>query len=141
MHPPGHSKSNDHSSHGQDKTLDEPSDVASQERQSDYDVDEEYDNDYADNYFDNGENDDLDDTGGGIGGDDHGGGMFRCHHMYNIIAKSDHVTGTMKVAITTDSRVQYSTLPFTHFRTPLRSKIANKIYSYKRYKQRKAVNA
>lgn len=42
--------------------------------ESDYDVDEEYDNDYAENYFDNGEGDDLDDLGGGGGGDDGGGG-------------------------------------------------------------------
>lgn len=42
---------------------------------SDYDVDEEYDNDYAENYFDNGEGDDNDDLGGG-GGDDGGGGEF-----------------------------------------------------------------
>lgn len=41
---------------------------------SDYDVDEEYDNDYAENYFDNGEGDDMDDLGGGGGGDDGGGG-------------------------------------------------------------------
>ncbi|KAJ6612686.1 DNA-directed RNA polymerase III, subunit Rpc31 [Mycena sp. CBHHK59/15] len=41
---------------------------------SDYDVDEEYDNDYAENYFDNGEADDNDDLGGGGGGGDDGGG-------------------------------------------------------------------
>lgn len=49
------------------------SDPGSQEP-SDYDVDEEYDNDYAENYFDNGEGDDLDDLdgrGGGGGGDDY----------------------------------------------------------------------
>ena len=36
---------------------------------SDYDVEEEYDNDYADNYFDNGEGDDADDLGGHAGED------------------------------------------------------------------------
>ena len=42
------------------------SDAGSQVAESDYDVDEEYDNasDYADNYFDNGEGDDVDDLGG-----------------------------------------------------------------------------
>ena len=49
------------------------SDAGSQPPESDYDVDEEYDNDYAENYFDNGEEDDLDDLGGGGGGDDGGG--------------------------------------------------------------------
>ena len=56
----------------QEKSSDEHSDVNSQTPGSDYDVEEEYDNDYAENYFDNGENDDLDDLGGG-GGDDAGG--------------------------------------------------------------------
>lgn len=51
----------------------EGSDTAnSQGAGSDYDVDEEYDNDYAENYFDNGEGDDADDLGDGGGGD--GGG-------------------------------------------------------------------
>ncbi|KAI0338024.1 hypothetical protein BDW22DRAFT_1338753 [Trametopsis cervina] len=53
----------------------EKSDVGSQPADSDYDVDEEYDNDYAENYFDNGENDDNDDLGGGAG--DEGGGGKR----------------------------------------------------------------
>ncbi|KAI0035813.1 DNA-directed RNA polymerase III, subunit Rpc31 [Vararia minispora EC-137] len=47
--------------------------AGSQPEEEDYDVDEEYDNDYAENYFDNGEGDDLDDLGGGGGGDDGGG--------------------------------------------------------------------
>ncbi len=55
----------------QDKS--EASDAGSQVAEEDYDVDEEYDNDYADNYFDNGEGDDFDDLGGG-GGDPSGGG-------------------------------------------------------------------
>lgn len=42
--------------------------------EEDYDVDEEYDNDYAENYFDNGEGDDLDGLGDGGGGEDGGGG-------------------------------------------------------------------
>ena len=40
------------------------SDAGSQAAELDYDVDEEYDNDYADNYFANGEGDDVDDLGG-----------------------------------------------------------------------------
>ena len=52
----------------------EVSEAGSQVAEEDYDVDEEYDNDYADNYFDNGEGDDLDDLGGGGGGDPSGGG-------------------------------------------------------------------
>jgi DNA-directed RNA polymerase III subunit RPC7 len=58
-----------------------PSDASaagSQAPESDYDVDEEYDNDYAENYFDNGENDDNDDLGGGGGGGDEGGGGLSC---------------------------------------------------------------
>lgn len=47
--------------------------MGSQAAESDYDVDEEYDNDYAENYFDNGEGDDIDDLGAG-GGEDGGGG-------------------------------------------------------------------
>jgi hypothetical protein len=50
------------------------SDVGSQPDQEDYDVDEEYDNDYAENYFDGGEGDDGDDLGGGAGGGEDGGG-------------------------------------------------------------------
>ncbi|PFH48706.1 hypothetical protein AMATHDRAFT_111401, partial [Amanita thiersii Skay4041] len=50
------------------------SNVSSEGQQSDYDVEEEYDNDYAANYFDNGEGDDLDNLGDGVGGDDGGGG-------------------------------------------------------------------
>lgn len=57
------------------KSTDERSDVGSQAVESDYDVDEEYDNDYAENYFDNGEGDDMDDLGGG-GGEDGGGGTY-----------------------------------------------------------------
>lgn len=67
----------------QEKSGEERSDAGSQAAESDYDVEEEYDNDYAENYFDNGEGDDLDDLGGGGGGDDGGGGemlyfFFRC---------------------------------------------------------------
>lgn len=58
----------------QEKSGEERSDAGSQAAESDYDVEEEYDNDYADNYFDNGEGDDIDDIGGGGGGDDGGGG-------------------------------------------------------------------
>ncbi|KAJ7078080.1 DNA-directed RNA polymerase III, subunit Rpc31 [Mycena epipterygia] len=56
------------------ETPSDASDAGSQAPESDYDVDEEYDNDYAENYFDNGENDDNDDLGGGGGGGDEGGG-------------------------------------------------------------------
>lgn len=59
----------------QEKSSEERSDIGSQADGSDYDVEEEYDNDYAENYFDNGEGDDVDDLGGG-GGDDGGGGML-----------------------------------------------------------------
>ncbi|KAI0728507.1 DNA-directed RNA polymerase III, subunit Rpc31 [Fomitopsis betulina] len=57
-----------------EKEDDEHSDVGSQAVEEDYDVDEEYDNDYAENYFDNGEGDDLDGLGDGGGGEDGGGG-------------------------------------------------------------------
>ncbi|KAG6918375.1 hypothetical protein DXG01_015027 [Tephrocybe rancida] len=57
----------------EEKSGDDRSEVGSNAAESDYDVDEEYDNDYAENYFDNGENDDMDDLGGG-GGDEGGGG-------------------------------------------------------------------
>ncbi|KAI0355910.1 hypothetical protein OH77DRAFT_1402132 [Trametes cingulata] len=57
----------------QEKSGDERSEAGSQQAEEDYDVDEEYDNDYAENYFDNGEGDDFDDLGGG-GGDEGGGG-------------------------------------------------------------------
>ncbi|KAG5642272.1 hypothetical protein DXG03_003321 [Asterophora parasitica] len=60
----------------EEKSGDDRSDLGSQAAESDYDVDEEYDNDYAENYFDNGENDDMDDLGGGGGGDDGGGGDY-----------------------------------------------------------------
>lgn len=59
----------------QEKSDAERSDVGSQPAESDYDVDEEYDNDYAENYFDNGEGDNDDDLGGG-GGDEGGGGKL-----------------------------------------------------------------
>lgn len=52
------------------------SDEDSQVADEDYDVDEEYDNDYAENYFDNGEGDDNDDLGGGGGGEEGGGTIF-----------------------------------------------------------------
>ncbi|KAJ7240491.1 DNA-directed RNA polymerase III, subunit Rpc31 [Mycena rebaudengoi] len=62
----------------EDKEPSDASDAGSQAPESDYDVDEEYDNDYAENYFDNGENDDMDDLGGGGGGggDEGGGGDY-----------------------------------------------------------------
>ncbi|PPQ81708.1 hypothetical protein CVT25_013438 [Psilocybe cyanescens] len=60
----------------EEKSGEERSDAGSQAAESDYDVDEEYDNDYAENYFDNGEGDDMDDLGGGGGGDDGGGGDY-----------------------------------------------------------------
>ncbi|OSD05214.1 hypothetical protein PYCCODRAFT_1406686 [Trametes coccinea BRFM310] len=56
----------------QEKSDEERSEVGSQQNEEDYDVEEEYDNDYAENYFDNGEGDDMDDLGGG--GDEGGGG-------------------------------------------------------------------
>lgn len=56
----------------QDKS--EASEAGSQAAEEDYDVEEEYDNDYADDYFDNGEGDDLEDLGGGGAGDPSGGG-------------------------------------------------------------------
>ncbi|KAF8438177.1 DNA-directed RNA polymerase III, subunit Rpc31 [Boletus edulis BED1] len=59
-----------------EKSGEERSDAGSQAVESDYDVEEEYDNDYAENYFDNGEGDDLDDLGGGVGGDDGGGADY-----------------------------------------------------------------
>ncbi|KAG9313489.1 DNA-directed RNA polymerase III, subunit Rpc31 [Chiua virens] len=59
-----------------EKSGEERSDAGSQAAESDYDVEEEYDNDYAENYFDNGEGDDLDDLAGGGGGDDGGGGDY-----------------------------------------------------------------
>ena len=58
----------------QDKS--EASEAGSQAAEEDYDVEEEYDNDYADDYFDNGEGDDLDDLGGGGTGDQSGGGAL-----------------------------------------------------------------
>ncbi|KXN92127.1 hypothetical protein AN958_09219 [Leucoagaricus sp. SymC.cos] len=58
----------------EDKSDNERGSQASEE-QEDYDVDEEYDNDYAENYFDNGEGDDFDNLGDGGGGDEGGGGM------------------------------------------------------------------
>jgi DNA-directed RNA polymerase III subunit RPC7 len=59
------------------------SNAGSEEAQSDYDVDEEYDNDYAENYFDNGEGDDLDNLGDGGMGDD-GGGAGKAIHCSMI---------------------------------------------------------
>ncbi|KAJ7461810.1 hypothetical protein B0H11DRAFT_2241626 [Mycena galericulata] len=46
------------SHHPAQETPSDASDAGSQVPESDYDVDEEYDNDYAQDYFDNGENDD-----------------------------------------------------------------------------------
>ncbi|KAI0762506.1 DNA-directed RNA polymerase III, subunit Rpc31 [Fomes fomentarius] len=57
----------------QEKSGSERSEAGSQQAEEDYDVDEEYDNDYAENYFDNGEGDDNEDLGG-AGGDEGGGG-------------------------------------------------------------------
>ncbi|KAH6918131.1 DNA-directed RNA polymerase III, subunit Rpc31 [Coprinopsis sp. MPI-PUGE-AT-0042] len=56
----------------QEKSGDERSD-AEDLPEEDYDVDEEFDNDYAENYFDNGEGDDYDNLGDG-GADEGGGG-------------------------------------------------------------------
>jgi len=58
------------------KDKSEASEAGSQAAEEDYDVEEEYDNDYADDYFDNGEGDDPDDLGGGGGGDPSGGGAL-----------------------------------------------------------------
>ncbi|KIY62408.1 hypothetical protein CYLTODRAFT_474662 [Cylindrobasidium torrendii FP15055 ss-10] len=65
----------------EDKSEDEASIIESDAGGSDYDVDEEYDNDYAENYFDNGEGDEDDGLGGG--GDDGGGGggAPKCTHI------------------------------------------------------------
>ncbi|KAI5122107.1 hypothetical protein M0805_002229 [Coniferiporia weirii] len=64
----------------QEGSSDKASDAGSQgvggSGASDYDVDEEYDNDYAENYFDNGEGDDMDDLGDGGGGNGEGGGDY-----------------------------------------------------------------
>lgn len=60
--------------HFQEKSTEERSDAGSQAEASDYDVDEEYDNDYAENYFDNGEGDDLDNLDGGAAEEGGGGG-------------------------------------------------------------------
>lgn len=57
--------------------------MGSQQVDSDYDVDEEYDNDYAENYFDNGEGDDFEDLGGG-GGDDGGGGGILFKILFSV---------------------------------------------------------
>lgn len=57
-----------------DKSDNDRGSQLSDEQVEDYDVDEEYDNDYAENYFDNGENDDFDNLGDGGGGDEGGGG-------------------------------------------------------------------
>jgi len=67
-----------HASNTQEKSSDERSDLGSQGDASDYDVEEEYDNDYVDNYFDNGENDDVEDLGGGGGVDDGKSCRFWC---------------------------------------------------------------
>ena len=53
----------------QNKSEEERTDNGSQLEEEDYDVDEEFDNDYAENYFDNGEGDDMDDLGDGGGGE------------------------------------------------------------------------
>lgn len=57
----------------QEKLDAEKSDIDEDAGEEDYDVDEEYDNDYAENYFDNGEGED-DDLAGAGGGDEGGGG-------------------------------------------------------------------
>lgn len=59
-----------------DKSDNDRGSQLSDEQVEDYDVDEEYDNDYAENYFDNGENDDFDNLGDGGGGDEGGGGEY-----------------------------------------------------------------
>ncbi|KAF9652335.1 hypothetical protein BDM02DRAFT_3137339 [Thelephora ganbajun] len=58
------------------------SDSGSQLEEEDYDVDEEFDNDYAENYFDNGEGDDMDDLGDGGGG---GGDLGNEHPQFFTI--------------------------------------------------------
>ena len=63
--------------------------MGSQQGESDYDVDEEYDNDYAENYFDNGEGDDLDDLGGG--GDDGGGGGIHSKLPLHFSSEPDYL--------------------------------------------------
>ena len=69
------------------------SDAGSEKPQSDYDVEEEYDNDYAENYFDNGEGDDLDNLGDtGIGDDGGGVGksvIFSTTHKFTLRAGYD----------------------------------------------------
>lgn len=72
----------------QEKSDAERSDVDEQAAESDYDVDEEYDNDYAENYFDNGEAEDNDDLGGGGGGDEGGGGKFL--FLYHVLYRTNH---------------------------------------------------
>lgn len=67
--------------HRQVKSEEEGSDNGSQPEEEDYDVDEEFDNDYAENYFDNGEGDDMDDLGDGGGG---GGDMGELLHFFTI---------------------------------------------------------
>ena len=67
----------------QEKSDAEKSDAGSVAAESDYDVEEEYDNDYAENYFDNGEGDDNDDLGGGGGGDGGGGGKSFIIHDFS----------------------------------------------------------
>ena len=58
----------------QEKEDEERSEVGSQAAEEDYDVEEEYDNDYAENYFDNGEGDDVDGLGDGGGDEAFGSG-------------------------------------------------------------------
>ena len=66
----------------------------------DYDVEEEYDNDYAENYFDNGEGDDVEDLGGGA--DEGGGGKYvvfnydKCLTSFQVLTMIDTVdTGSV----------------------------------------------
>ncbi|TFY80077.1 hypothetical protein EWM64_g3928 [Hericium alpestre] len=63
------------------KEEEERSDVGSQAAEEDYDVEEEYDNDYAENYFDPGEEENLDDLEGGGGDVDVGLVFVSAHHF------------------------------------------------------------
>ena len=65
----------------QAKSEEEGSDNGSQPDGEDYDVDEEFDNDYAENYFDNGEGDDMDDLGDGGGGGGEGNEPSTLHRL------------------------------------------------------------
>jgi len=75
-----------------DKSDNDRGSQLSDEQVEDYDVDEEYDNDYAENYFDNGENDDFDNLGDGGGGDEGGGeySLLKCFRSLIFSAGMDY---------------------------------------------------